>query len=97
MPKVALVDTTIMPPKSEIILAGRKVGGRWNADEKLGIVEPTTQLPESGQVLVAKALVNAEQEYVPLRVANLTSEVIGYPDGMGRWRPPVLTGITIIL
>ena len=74
--KVALVDTTIVPPRSEVLLAGRKVGGRWNSEEKLGIVEPTTQLPENGQVLVARTLVNAEQKCVPLRVANLTSEPV---------------------
>ena len=75
--KVTLVDTTVVPPRSEITLAGRKVGGRWDPNEKkLGIVEPTTQLPENGQILDAKALVNAEQECVPLRVANLTSEPV---------------------
>ena len=74
--KVALVDTSIIPPRSEVILAGRKIGGRWNENEKLGLVEPTTQLPENGQILVAKALVNAERDCVPLRVANLTSEPV---------------------
>ena len=74
--KVTLVDTAVVPPRSEIILAGRKVGGRWDPNEKLGIVEPTTQLPENGQILVAKALVNAEQDCVPIRVANLTSEPV---------------------
>ena len=74
--KVALVDTSIIPPQSEVILAGRKVGSRWNVNEKLGLVEPTTQLPENGQILVAKALVDAAQDCVPLRVANFTSETV---------------------
>ena len=74
--RVALVDTMIVPPRSEVMLAGRKVGDRWNTKEKIGIVEPSTQLPENGQILVAKALVSAEQECVPLRVANLTDETV---------------------
>ena len=74
--KVALVVTSIIPPQSEVILARRKVGSQWNVNEKLGLGEPTTQLPENGQILVAKALVNAEQDCVPLRVANLTSEPV---------------------
>ena len=70
--RIQLQGTTIVPPRSEVILAGVIEGQKPRLP--CAIIEPTSKFLEKQPVVVAKALVDAQQESIPVRAMNFSDE-----------------------
>ena len=66
--RVAICETVVIPPRSEVIVAADFVEGE--ASDGAGVLEATTRFQEHNNILVARALVNTNQHKVPLRLLN---------------------------
>ena len=70
--RVVLEDTIEVPPESEIIVPGSLID--VYGDKNASIVEMTPKLVNKHGVLIARALVDASDGRVPLRLLNLSTE-----------------------
>ena len=70
-----IADRTITIKAGEEILLPGKLKHR-NRNSKFGIVEPEPRFVRNHEVMVAKTLVDVQQELVPIRVLNLKDEAI---------------------
>ncbi len=71
--KIVVRKTTIIPPKSEAIISTQlKDKCTYNNDneESLGIVESTWEFVEQQQMMIAKTLVQSDQDELSLRIIN---------------------------
>ena len=66
--RVAICETVVIPPRSEVIVAAEFVEGE--ATDGAGVLEATTHFQKRNNLLVARALVHTNQHNVPLRLLN---------------------------
>ena len=66
--RMAICETVVIPPRSEVIVAAEFVEGE--ASDGAGVLEATTRFQEHNNLLVARALVHTNQHKVPLRLLN---------------------------
>ncbi len=76
---VALCSTTDVPPESEVLLKGRFV--KKSGISMDGILEPSFSFLSSCNLVLAKTLVNSEQDNVIIRVINVTSDTVRVYEG----------------
>ena len=69
--RVAVDETTLVPPKSEAVIRAKIIGPNTPI---LGILEPTTRLMESNNLMLARTLVDTGAGLIPLRVLNPSDE-----------------------
>ena len=67
--RVSVENTSVVPPRSETLVAGKIVGQYVPV---LGLLEPTARLMEVSQLILARSLVDTSSEIIPLRVLNPT-------------------------
>ena len=72
--RVALVENVSVPPESEIIISGKPLD---NLDRsRIDLVEPSMRFVENTGLMVAKVLVDPKNGNIPLRLANLSKDLI---------------------
>lgn len=78
--QVVAMEDTVISPYSETLVPAKLVGEPYG--EPWGTVgpSPTTTLPPG--VMVGKTLVNAQRDYIPVRMVNLTNEPRQIPSGI---------------
>ena len=67
--RVSVENTTVVPPRSEALVAGKIVS---QCAPVLGLLEPTARLKVVNQLILARSLVDTSSEIIPLRVLNPT-------------------------
>ncbi|KAL9972959.1 hypothetical protein ACROYT_G019360 [Oculina patagonica] len=67
--QVSVDCTTVVPPRSEALVAGKIVGSDCPYP---GPLEPTARLLEVNHLMLARSLVDAASDIIPLRVLNPT-------------------------
>ena len=69
--RIVIHDTVIIPPRHEVIVAGKVKGGKPSCEEM--VTEPNEEFQSCKELMVAKALIKVD-EFVPIRLVNFSSE-----------------------
>ena len=78
--QVVAVEDTVISPYSEILVPAKIVDEPYG--EPWGTVRPSRATTLSPGVMVGKTLVDAQRDYIPLRMVNLTNEPRQIPSGI---------------
>ena len=86
--RVAVSETTVIPPRSETLVPGSILDfDRTNAG---GLLQPTARLMEEKRLLLARTLVEMDNEVVPLRVLNSSERPLTmYKGTIAAWCEPI--------
>jgi hypothetical protein len=71
--RVAVRETTVIPPNSEQLLSAKLVTKPANGDE-MGVLEPREGFVKKHAVMVASTLINPNNDVIPIRVINPTTK-----------------------
>ncbi len=79
--RIQASENVCIPPHHEMIITGKINQKHRQFHDSVGAVEPTSSLTHAKGLFVAKALVNTEQNIVPVKLANFTDKQIQLDKG----------------
>ncbi len=74
--RIQVSENVNIPPLHEMIVCGKISNRRKTFQSEIGTVEELDTLSAATGLQVARALVDAKQENVPVRIANFTTDVV---------------------
>ena len=70
--RICIYEKTVLPPSSETIVSGRAMDPIIKG--KVGLVEPTTKFVEKHGLLIAKAVVQPNSGFIPMKILNISDQ-----------------------
>ena len=74
--RIQIEENISIPPRKEMIVPGKFQMSDWSDHRKIGLVEPTQMLTSKTGVLVARVVVSTDKSTIPVRIANLTDNIV---------------------
>ncbi|MCP3929877.1 MAG: hypothetical protein GY705_12350, partial [Bacteroidetes bacterium] len=74
--RIQIVENISIPPMQEILVPGKIHPKNNTFSGKCGLVEPIGSWAETKNIAVAKALVDAEKSFIPVRIMNFSDKVV---------------------